>query len=35
MNTALSQESSQPEHFPLMVMAQYDSQLHATSGLTL
>lgn len=35
MNTALSQVSSQPELFPLMVMAQYYSQLPATSGLTL
>ncbi|HBS2746963.1 TPA: DNA repair protein RadC [Klebsiella quasipneumoniae subsp. quasipneumoniae] len=34
MNTALSPVSSQPELFPLTVMARHDCQLPATSGLT-
>ncbi|WP_431000901.1 RadC family protein [Klebsiella pneumoniae] len=34
MNTVLSLESSQPELFPLAVMAQHSCLLPATSGLT-
>ena len=34
MNAALSPVPSQPELFPLKVMAQHDSQLPATFGLT-
>lgn len=34
MNTVLSPEPSQPELFPLAVMAQHDYLLTATSGLT-
>ncbi|EPD4731079.1 RadC family protein [Escherichia coli] len=34
MNTVLSLESSQPELFPLAVMAQHGCLLPATSGLT-
>lgn len=34
MNTVLSPESSQPELFPLAVMAQHSCLLPATSGLT-
>lgn len=35
MNTALSPQSSQPELFPLAIMAQHGCLLPATSGLTL
>lgn len=34
MNTVLSPESSQPELFPLAIMAQHGCLLPATSGLT-